>query len=64
MRHGQRAHPLPLRRRVHEAAYWDNAQAYEAKTTGWAPYLRDAGQSTEAIGKVDYRHTKDLIGYD
>ncbi len=64
MRHGQRAHPLPPRRRVHEAAYWDNAQAYEAKITGWAPYLRDAGQSTEAISQVDYRHIEDFIGYD
>ncbi len=64
MRHGQRAHPLPPRRRVHEAAYWDNAQAYEAKITGWASYLRDAGQSTKAIGKMDYRHIEDLIGYD
>jgi hypothetical protein len=43
------------------AACWDNAQVYEGKITGWAPYLRDAGQSNRAIGEVDYRHIEALI---
>ena len=69
MRHGQRARlelQLPPRRRVHEAAYWDNAQAYEAKITGWASYLRESrGVHRSNSAEKDYRHKlKDFIGYD
>ena len=42
-------------RHVHETACWDNAQAYDGSIPGWAQYLRDAGRSVEAIGKMHYR---------
>ena len=51
-------------RSVHETACWDNAQAYDGSIPGWAQYLRDAGRSVEAIGKMHYRRVEDPLGYD
>lgn len=51
-------------RHVHETECWDNAQAYDGSIPGWAQYLRDAGRSVEAIGKMHYRRVEDPLGYD
>jgi len=51
-------------RHVHETACWDNAQAYDGSIPGWAQYLRDAGRSVEAIGKMHYRREEDPLGYN
>lgn len=48
---------------VHSIRCWDNAQAYDGRTPGWAHRLRDAGIRTESIGKLHYRNEADDTGF-
>jgi len=43
---------------VHQAGYWDNADAYEGAIPSWHHHLRDTGHRVDAIGKLHFRDDK------
>lgn len=49
---------------VHETGYWDNAMGYDGRVGGWGHVLQRAHRRVESIGKLHYRRTEDLTGFD
>ena len=49
---------------VHQNGYWDNAIAYDGRTTSWGHRLQAAGMRVESIGKLHYRLESDPTGFD
>lgn len=54
---------LATGRYVHEIRYWDNAIAYEGRSTSWHQRLSNAGIRVESIGKLHYRREDDPTGF-
>lgn len=54
---------LATGRYVHESGYWDNAIAYEGRTTSWHHRLGCAGVKVESIGKLHFRADSDPTGF-
>ncbi|MCG5073247.1 sulfatase-like hydrolase/transferase [Paraburkholderia tagetis] len=54
---------LATGRYVHEIGYWDNAIAYEGRSTSWHQRLTNAGIRTESIGKLHFRREGDPSGF-
>lgn len=50
-------------RHVHQCGYWDNAIAYEGRTTSWHHRLAEAGVRVESIGKLHFRREDDPTGF-
>lgn len=50
-------------RYAHDTGYWDNAIAYEGRTTSWHHRLTNAGVDVQAIGKLHFRSEADPTGF-
>ncbi|TFL13171.1 sulfatase [Pusillimonas caeni] len=54
---------LATGRHVHDIGYWDNAIAYEGRSTSWHHRLSNAGIRVESIGKLHFRREEDPTGF-
>ncbi|MGV0908767.1 sulfatase-like hydrolase/transferase [Martelella sp. FOR1707] len=49
---------------VHQNRLWDNAMPYTGTPRGWGHALQEIGVRVESIGKLHYRSSEDLAGFD
>ncbi len=51
-------------RHVHETRCWDNAIAYDGQMRSWSHRMQQTGHSVVSVGKLHYRNSDNLAGFD